>query len=827
MRTPLLGRSVELAALDRAAASLASGTSALVEIAGLAGVGRSALVRYAVAAARRAGAVVLYAAGAGGAVVVGELLAQVRVAAAGASGAVPGGARLGSATSAAVIAVGGSSEQARPAAAEATGEAEVSGSVPGGAGLGSAASAAVLALARTRPVLVAVDDGDRLDHEARAWLAALGRRAAGTSLMIVVVSDGVRPVLDDAVVVTPRPLERGDVAVLAEAVCGDRLEAGALAELVELTGGRPRLVREVLERRGDAVGEVVGDAVARAVRSLPVEVAGLARAIAVCGPAFDLDLVCSLVELGGWSAARAVDVLVGAGLVTADGQPVHPVDRVLDGMAPQARQELYARAARLGHRCAVDEVELARIVAMAPPLGEPWVVPLLRTVARRADEGGDSAAAARHCERALREPVDARTRAELTLELAVAESRCAPEAGDQRLARMLLEPQPEGCAEVRLAAADQLLARGDGMLARRTFAAMRATGVERDGITALFWFTDDVQREMPELSVLDVEALPRWPDDPERAGVAAWEAVSRGMDVGLAGSLARFALGSPAVSILCRIVASVALSFTDDLAGGIAGLDAALAAARDRGLPAVAAYALVLRARVNLRRGHYREAAADLALAAAQRPNWHPQHRPMVIATEMLVSLGLGLLDQARELDASVPDSEWGPGFTWTGFLYASGVVALRAGDLDRAIERLEEAGRRWRPGQTPNPAVLPWRTFAAVAWSARGNAERAAELCHEELALVRRWGAPSPIARTQLVCAKVLGDRRHLTEAVELLRDSPVTTLRATALLDLAETVDPSQAETLVREAAHLSSRAGAVELVDRARALGWVPGT
>ena len=115
----------------------------------------------------------------------------------------------------------------------------------------------------------------------------------------------------------------------------------------------------------------------------------------------------------------------------------------------------------------------------------------------------------------------------------------------------------------------------------------------------------------------------------------------------------------------------------------------------------------------------------------------------------------------------------------------------------------------------------------AAVAWQARGNAERAAELCHEELALVRRWGAPSPIARTQLVCAKVLGDQRHLTEAVELLRDSPVTTLRATALLDLAETVDPSSAEPLVREAAHLSSRAGAVELVDRARALGWVPGT
>ena len=199
----------------------------------------------------------------------------------------------------------------------------------------------------------------------------------------------------------------------------------------------------------------------------------------------------------------------------------------------------------------------------------------------------------------------------------------------------------------------------------------------------------------------------------------------------------------------------------------------------------------------------------------------------MVVGTEMVACLGLGLLDRARELDASVSDTAWGPGYNWTSYLYASGRVALESGNLDRAIERLEESGRRWRPGQSPNPAPVPWRPFAARAWRDRGDVERATELCVEDLALAERWGLPVSIAQAHLTCADVLGDQRHLTTAIELLRDSPYDGPLATALLDLAGTVDPVAAEPLVREAAHISTKAGVVVLVDRARALGWVPGT
>ncbi|MGW4214747.1 hypothetical protein ACWEIJ_42655 [Lentzea sp. NPDC004789] len=782
-RDALVERDSALAVLERSVRMLASGRSSVLEICGHRGTGRTAVLDHAVLLARRSGATVLTAAGeceatTGG--VLTELMSQLH-------------------------------RDER----------------------GSAAIGHLVELARTTPLLVAVDDGELLDAESRAWLDALAGRAVRAPIAVVVVADTSRPVLPGATTVPLRPLGRDGISALAARRFGREPDEELVEALHRHTGGRlsvlcPLLDRcdeETLRHGGDAVADVFAAVTRRTVRSLPAEAAGLLRVIAVCGPSFPVGLMGVLAGLRTLSLGRALELLVCAGLVTDAEKPrLLPgisAARVLEGMPAQARDDLHLRAARLGHRCAVVPSEVARLLAGAPPVNEPWVVPLLRAVARERRP----AEAAGHLRRALAEPLTPVVRAELVLELAVAECEVAPVAADRRLARMLLETQPPECADVRLAAADQLWGRGDHGLLRRTLGAVRSESGDHDSVTALYWIADDAPFEMPELGVLDLAEPPAACDNPDRAGIAAWMCASRGVDRTRTRSLANLALTAPATLLSSRLFACLALAAADDVVEAVAGLDAVVEQARAKRLTAVVPQALLMRAKVRAMVGELDAAAADLEEALSGYPlrNLHPDVRPIMVAADVLVSIERGHFDRAIALRASLTGDWIGFGYARTFFTFACAVLALVTGDPFEAAARADECGRWMLSRQWVNPAALPWRSVAAVALSVSGEHERAAAMCAQELALAERWGAPSTVARAHLTCAAVIGGEEHLHRAAELLAGSPFRLLRATALLDLAQATGLGAG---LKEAGEIAVLCRSAPLVGRARGLGWEPG-
>lgn len=806
--TMLVERDAALAVLERSVRMLASGRSSLLEICGHRGTGRTAVLDHAVNLALCAGTTVLTAAG--GAAALG--------------GSGLGGSGLGGSGGVAAELMSQLHRDDR----------------------GPAAVGRLMELARATPVLVAVDDADLLDEESRAWLACLAGRAVQVPMVVAVVTDTRLPVLHGATTIPLRPLGHDGVSALMRRRFGRQGDDEFARVLRDHTGGRPAVLRPLLDRcveeglepsaaHADALAAVTADVLAdlttRTVRSLPAEVVDLLRVLAVCGPLFPVDLMGVLAGLRTIPLGRALELLAGAGLVTQAGKPELTagirVSRVLEGMPAQAREDLYTRAARLGHQCAVPPSEVARLLVGAPPLGETWVVPLLRSVARDALDNDRPAEAVGCLRRALTEEVTPVVRAELVLELAIAECAVAPAAADRRIARMLQEPQPPECADVRLAAADLLWGRGDAALLRRTLTAVRCAGGDRDAVTSLYWIADDAPVETPELGVLDTAEFPTACGNPDRAGIAAWMYTCQGDDAVHARATANIALKAPATLLTSRLFACLTLSATDDVAEAVAGMDLVIAEARRKRLTTVVPQALMMRAKVRAMVGDLEEAAADMEQAQSEYPlaNLHPDARPIMVAADMLVNIELGRLDRAIELSASQPDERIGFGYARTFFNFARAVLALVTGDLAEAVARADECGRWMLSRQWVNPAALPWRSIAAAALAATGDHERAARTCTRDLELAQRWGAPSTTARAHLSCAAVIGGEDHLREAVRLLTGSPFRLLRATALLELAQVVDPASAAPMISEAAEIAILSRSAPLLHRVRGLGWEP--
>lgn len=807
--TNLVERHAELAELDHAVRAVTTGTSSLFEVTGPAGSGRSAVLGHVLETAERDGLTVLSASGSPTAVeryrgVVASLLSSLA-----------------------------------PAVYECD-----------AAFTPTALVSLLLAEARRGPVLVVVDDAQWLDEPSRRWLDGLSHRLTEAPVMVVVSSDGFRPSLDGARVLALRPLGIQAIRAMAATRWSDQADAEFLEAAARCTGGRPAVLASVFDQLAlrsstphaefvpdlvDRAFEVVGDVVERAVRVLPADAVALLRAIAVCGPEFDLDLVWSLAPPLAMERARALDLLLTTGLVVDRDRPRLAagvgVCRLLAGMGHDERLDLHARAARLGFRGAVAELAIARVLTGAPPSGEPWVVHVLRAAAAREWEHGRFLAAAGHLERALREPLDDPTWARLTVELGVVESRHAPEVGDRRLARVLLAERRTGLARARLDAADQLLARGDGAFVRRTMAAVRATDVERATCSALYWLAEDTPHEQPEFGVLEMADLPDAPDDQAGAGVVAWRYAVHGTDLTGTRTLARFALAGDPSALTPRVQACRALLLTDDFDEAIAGLDEVLVRARRRGLNAVAGWVLAVLARSKARLGRLDEAAHDLESAYGEMPltSWHATVRPNLVGLDVLLSIDRGLLDRAQRISAEAVADGADDSFAYSQLLFARGVLALRLDQPEVAAGLIQEVGRRLLAKRWTNPALLTWRSSAAAALRACGRDGAAARLVTEELELARAWGAPSTLGVAHLgvatvLCGEVAAQSR--VAAVRLLRDSPARCAYATALLELASDSATRDVVPLVREAAEIAVTHRAHGLLDKARLLGWTPG-
>lgn len=721
--------------------------------------------------------------------------------------------------------------------------------------LATTMKATLLEDAARRPLLLLLDDVQWIDRASARWLRSMITRPAHRPVAVVfAVTDpfardwqeyGIRSLPAAMTVRRLRPLSEPAVLAVLRARAGDTIDPGTAHVVAESTGGRPALVHDAADLLaagphpcGEAelvrrCAEAFADRAAALVAGLPTELADLVRVLALEPGNLDFELVCALAGVRTMSPAEARELVSGLAL-GAGGTPLAPAaDRILAGLDAQHRADLYARAATIAHRGALPDQDVARLLLRARPIGERWVVETLCREATRARNVREFGTAVELLARALREPLDDLRRAVLEIDLAIASTPDSPLAGERLLRRVLLREGGPDLVDVRLDAADLLVAKGDDVEARSAIgtACGRAgvTPAERAALSALYWIADDASHDVTEFELPVSVDQPGRPDGPDEAGVAAWQLAVRGVDLAATRALAMTALEGETRLVTSQVLVCRTLMLTDDSTEALAGLGRAIALAQERGSGVLGAVAHLARGKVHARDGRFEEAAADLETALAQHPRqcWHPVALPGLVAFEAVLALERGHVSLAE----SLLDVEWEPrarrGFGWAQVLLAQGVLDLHRDRPADAVTHLRECGRRLLARGWTNPALLGWRALTAIALRALGRQEEAAALIMEELGLAGRWGTRTAVGSGHLVASLVLTGaeaEQHCAEAVRLLRGSAWRFRYAQALAELARYRVSSgaigEALDLLLESDQLAGEFGSLHLAEHLRA-------
>ena len=399
---------------------------------------------------------------------------------------------------------------------------------------------------------------------------------------------------------------------------------------------------------------------------LPAPAARLARALAVLESA-ELATAAALAGLEFDAASAAADTLVAGGHPRA-GQPaaLHaPAGprRHLRELAGADRSFAHRAAAELLDGNPIDEERVAEHLLATQPAGDPWIAKRLVEAARTAARRGAPESAAVLLRRALAEPAPPVERAQVLLELGIAEVTAGQPAGEEHLEEALAHAgDDDGVRVGATLVLAHVLGRGERSgraveIVDRTAALLRGRD-ERvsEHLEALSSAPGcSTPRTAPALSDrLDAMRLrAEDPDAPrEVLAVAALRAVETNepAEVGIALARRAFAAGPrpvPAPTDLPWFVqAAIALVWADALDEAHDRLDAGVAEARATGDCALFASSMAWRAWVLLRRGDLQGAAGDArtVLDAADLPA--PQlYR--TVATAILVNANLDRGDVA------------------------------------------------------------------------------------------------------------------------------------------------------------------------------------
>src|ERR671919_54988 len=248
----------------------------------------------------------------------------------------------------------------------------------------------------------------------------------------------------------------------------------------------------------------------------------------------------------------------------------------------------------------------------------------------------------------------------------------------------------------------------------------------------------------------------------------------------------------------------------------------ALAAANGMILPAVLAH----RAYLALRRGDLTAAEADVrALQDALRRPPPPLYVPLAMGVLVDVLVERGDLDEAeRALERSGADLA-GTSVTAITLRHARGRLLFARRRFGEALDDLRAVGEIAIGTGAISPCYLPWRSDAALAALALGEADTARRLSDEEVELARAFGAPRALGVALRAAGLVAGGQRAetlLREAIEVLAGPDTRLEEARALADLGALMRRSnrrvEARQLLRPAINTARHLGAGALAQQA---------
>ncbi|MDX6669696.1 MAG: hypothetical protein QOI91_59 [Solirubrobacteraceae bacterium] len=734
-------------------------------------------------------------------------------------------------------------------------------------------------LTESGPLLVAVDDAHWADAPSLRFLLYLAQRLAALPVALVVARRPGEPAGDEellarlaghaaAVRVALEPLSEVAVGRLVRATFAEDVPGGFNAACTEVTRGNPLLVNQLLaalqaegtepdaagERRVRELGpEEVSRSVLLRLSGLQLGATSLARAISVLGDGTPLRRATALGGLEAGLAREAADALAAAEILRP-GDPlafVHPIVRsaIYAELPASERARMHVAAATLLREEDAPPELVAPHLLKGEPAAQEWVVDVLRAAAERALAAGAPGSAVRCLRRALEEPPPRGERGEVLAAL----GRAAAAAGDPRAVEHLEDAlaaigDPQRRAEISYATGRALGASGRNREAAEIFdrGLLELAGVEGGGESELALrlqagYVGAARRDVATLPLAVARLRPilarqlAGSTPGERALLAhvAYERALSGESGEEVRTAATAALGSgllleeDTVDGVAFHHAVAALAWADDLDGALDALAGAVEEARRRGTAFGYASAVHSRASIHHLAGRVDEALTDARVAmAAGREGWRlALPAAHAVACRSLIDRG-ETSAAAETLELPGGEARWEATVALSQLIEARGWLCLAEGDAEGAAESFQECSRRQTWVQAPNPAVMSWRSGAALAAQALGESERARRLAEQEVELASAFGARRPIGIALRTCGLVTGGEEGielLQAAVQALERSPAKLELARAQTELGAALRRAgrrhAAQEELRKALDRAHRCGAVAVAERAR--------
>jgi DNA-binding CsgD family transcriptional regulator len=720
-------------------------------------------------------------------------------------------------------------------------------------------------LADRRPLALLVDDAHELDAPSLRFLAYLGRRVRDLPVLLAVALRPSQPGAEahllgeltrtpGAVRIEPRPLPEEAVAEMVASTLGGPLHPDFARECFCLTGGNPLLVRELargLAEHGAAGSEAdlellrrigpepVAWAVQTTLRRLADPAFALARAVAVIDTHGTVELTAALAGVDVAAAQDAISELQVAGLVAGETELsfAHPLigQAIRASIPPVERASLHGKAAELLAERG-DPGAVAAHLLLSPTGGRAWAVQALVRAADQARRGASPERAVELLERALEEPPTPEQRPRVLADLARAQAAIGDPAGvdtfsaavaetavGEDRARLLLDLSRAHQDQARFAEAAEAAALG----LRIDFADDRLrTELAAAHDTATIWISGGSEE--------DTAAIERIPGMKDLIAEAR-ERLFSGRDHEAAADLARQAWAGAArlpgggTDDPTAIRLFAVLHNADAEIEAIEMADRCLAAARRTGSRMDVATWQHMRGHALAYAGRLDEAELELRTAFAMREHGWSAWLPINASALVYLLIERDDLDGADAVLAAADDFVLHPRQSpmWAMTEAARGRLELVRGDPERALEILEETGRRMSSElEITNPACSPWRSDCVIALAELERTDEAIALADEDLERAEAWGGPRALGGALRVRGLVGSSGERLgwmTRAVEVLEDSETRLDYAYALHTLGctqcEAGDNRSTETL-RVALDLAERCGGRALARRALA-------
>ncbi len=729
-------------------------------------------------------------------------------------------------------------------------------------------------LSEARPTVLVVDDFEWADAASLRFLQFLAPRLDGLRLLVVIA---VRIVergpaarwaaelsADPAVqVLRPRPLSVHAVGELVSAKLGERADDGFCRACLEVSGGNPFLLRELLSSLHEVgvrgareeimqVREIAPPALRRVVlvrlARLGEAAQRLARALSVLGDRTELRAVAALAELEPDVAARSADAMAEEGILEIE-RPLrfrHPLLRtaVYADIPPMERAGAHALAAELLARSGGSPERVAAHLMQTEPAGREVTVRTLTVAAQEALDRAAPDVALRFVGRALQEPPPDGLRGELVRLLVVAGWRAADRAAVEAVD---VDPLAELARDEELLSASAwhlamfLLGTGradevPGLLGRAVEAARHRGDLEQalalDALLVTFGMVppalahDRLERYAEAIQTGSAS---------ERLWLAlqAWWASFLGASAANAAELARRALADgrllleqPDTPLPEQAILVLARCEQLDLAAD--GVEAMAAHGRASGSVSKLMAAAWLRAYVQWLRGDVVSAEADARSAfEAARGAGVVAVLPMYVAAYVDALVERDELDRADEelaelgWNGALPESYW-----WSPVLYARASLHLARRRFAQAEADLTTAQSFNERNGISSPSSLLGSRLA-LALAGQGRVEEAGKAAQLELERARRWGTRSAVGgalRVIGLLSPAEAGLGTLSEAVTVLQQSAHRLEYMRALVDygaaLRRANQISQAREPLRGALEMARRGGAIAIGRRAHA-------